>query len=448
MKKIIVLAGVLCSVSSIALAETLPEVLSFTYENNPTIMAARAGLRATDESVSIAKSGYRPNVKAEGSVGRSHNKLKYDTSLYSNSLNQTPVDVSVSFVQPVFSGLSTYQSVRAAKSQVKYGEASLFDTEQNVLLDAIAAYMDVIRDEAVLNLRKSNEKVLKKHLESYKKRYHVGELTRTDISQSEARVSGAHADVIAAEGDVKVSRAKYLDIIGQEPLHLQDVNITDASLPSSLDEALTLALSDNPQIQAADYAKDAAKYDVKSNMGTLAPSVDVRGAAGHQKNSQLVDSADYWQVTANLTVPLYQSGSEYAKVRQAKQIENQQRILLEKIRSAVKADTTSAWEQYQSTKAQIASIQDQIKASKTALDGVIREADVGQRTVLDVLDAEQEHLNNQVKLVQVHREEVIAAYGLMMAIGQLSPTGLNLSVAQYNPADYDGQNRWFGTSID
>ena len=253
MKKISLFALMICSIPTLVRAETLNDVLAFTYENNPTIMAERTNLKATDEGVAKAKSGYRPTIMAEGSIGRSHNKLEYDNILGDATYNQTPTNLSVSVVQPIFSGLSTYQTVRMAKSQVMAGRSNLLDTEQTVFLDAIGAYMDVIRDQAVLDLQINNEKVLKKHLESYKKKFRVGELTRTDIAQSEARLSGAIADRIAAEGQLQVSKANYRDIIGQEPIDLKDVVNFEQGLPQSLDEALTLSLTENPKIKAAEH---------------------------------------------------------------------------------------------------------------------------------------------------------------------------------------------------
>lgn len=450
MKKISLFTLMLCSFSHIAFAENLNEVLAFTYENNPTIMAERTALKATDEGVAKAKSGYRPLIIAEGSIGHAHNKMEYNGVLGDTMYKQSPTNLGVSVVQPVFSGLSTYQTVRMAKSQVEAGRANLLDTEQMVLLNAIGAYMNVIRDQAVLELQINNEKVLQKHLESYKKKFRVGELTRTDIAQSEARVSGAKANRIAAEGQLQVSKANYRDVIGQEPIDLKDVIAFDQGLPLTLDEALTQALTENPKIKTAQYMQMASKYDVKAKQGVLSPSVDLMAVAGRQTKNATIDKTEYWQVSANVSVPLYQSGAEYADVRASKQIANQYRILLERTRRAVRADTTSAWESYNATKAQISSIQDQIKASKTALEGVIREANVGQRTVLDVLDAEQEHLDNQVQLVRAHREEVVSAYRLLSAIGKLTPSGLGLSVEQYDPTIYyeNVASKWIGWGID
>jgi outer membrane protein len=354
------------------------------------------------------------------------------------------------FKQPVFSGLSTVQSVNAAKSQVRAGRQNLVSTEQSVLLDAVAVYMDNIRDEAVLNLRKSNENVLKQHLESYRKRHKVGDLTRTDVAQSEARLSGATAHRIAAEGNLKVSRANFFSVVGQEPHDLHDVKSVDFDLPLTLDQAIEIAMEHNPQVKAARHALSAAEYTVKAKKGSLWPKVDVTAAAGRQNEQLSVDRTDYWQVNANVTVPLYQSGAEYANIRQARQQANKARILWDKTVQDVRAAVTSAWESYSASKAQVSSIEAQIKASKMALDGVIREAKVGSRTVLDVLDAEQEHLDNQVALVRAHHDEIVSAFSLMSAIGGMNPLTLGLSVEPYNPKEYyeSVKNKWLGYSTD
>ena len=299
-------------------------------------------------------------------------------------------------------------------------------------------------------MRINNEKVLQKHLESYRKRYKVGDLTRTDVAQSEARLSGAAAHRIAAEGNLKVSRANFFSVVGQEPHDLQDIQQLDLVLPATLDQAMEMAMEYNPKIKAAKYACDAAKYTVKAKKGGLLPQIDVTAAAGRQNEQLSVDRSDYWQVNANLTVPLYQSGAEYANIRQARQLENKYRILWDKTVQDVRASVIAAWELYTSSKAQVSSIESQIKASKMALDGVIREAKVGSRTVLDVLDAEQEHLDNQVSLVQTHRDEIVSAYTLLAAIGRLNPTDLDLGIDSYDPKTYyeDVKNKWLGYDID
>ena len=440
----------LCFLPYAAHADSLTDVLTYTYENSWAINAERAGLKATDENIAIAKSGFRPNIAAVGSVGRTYNKNTYDYTPVKDEKYLNPNSVSLQFRQPIFSGLSTVQSVNAAKSQSRAGRQNLVNTEQSILLDAVAVYMDTIRDQAVLDLQINNEKVLKQHLASYRKRYKVGDLTKTDVAQSEARLSGATAHRIAAEGNLKVSRANFLSVVGQEPHDLTDVQAVDFDLPVSLEQALDIAMEHNPQIKAARYAKEAATYSVKAKKGSLLPQVDVTAAAGRQNEQLSVDRADYWQVYANLTVPLYQSGAEHAEIRQARQLENKYRILWDKTVQDVRAQVIAAWESYTASKAQVTSIQSQIKASKMALDGVIREAKVGSRTVLDVLDAEQEHLDNQVSLVQTHRDEIVSAYALLAAVGQLNPDTLHLNTEPYDPKEYyrDVKNKWIGYNID
>ena len=310
--------------------------------------------------------------------------------------------------------------------------------------------MDVIRDEAVLNLQKNQEKVLKEHLDSYRKKFKAGVLTRTDVSQAEARLAGATAARIAAEGQLQVSNANFYSVVGLDPNQLQDLTTLAYPLPESLDEAIQTALSDNPKIKAAEYATKAAGSAVSAKKGALLPQVNLNGALGRQKEHISIKQSDYWQVGANLTVPLFQSGKEYADVREARQLENKYRILWNKTTQDVRAETIAAWERYTATKAQIDSIKKQIEASKIALNGVIREANVGSRTVLDVLDAEQEHLDNQVSLVKAHREEIVSAFALLSAVGRMNPTGLNLDVAPYDPKAYyeSVKNKWLGYGID
>jgi len=286
-KKILFLS-VACFVFS-ANAKTLNEILDYTYENSWSINAERAGLRATDEGVAIAKSGFRPQIAGTGSIGRSYNKNKYDYTPEKTEIYTSPNEVALQMKQPIFSGLSTVQAVNAAKSQVRAGRQKLVGTEQNVLLDAVSVYMDVVRDKAVLGLHENNENVLKQHLKSYRQRYKVGDLTRTDVAQSEARSEGATAARIAAEGALKVSQANFFSVVGLPPEDLEDMVEFTHELPATLDEAIEYAMDHNPQIKAAKYAKDAAGYTVKSKKGELLPQVDMTAAAGRQHDQMTVE---------------------------------------------------------------------------------------------------------------------------------------------------------------
>ena len=448
MLKKILLLSVACFVMT-AKARTLNEVLDYTYENSWSINAARAGQRATDEEVAIAKSGFRPQVVGAASAGRSYNRNKYDYTPVKSEIYKSPNEVGVQLKQPIFSGFSTVQAVNAAKSQVRAGRQNLAGTEQDVLLQAVAAYMDVVRDTAVLGLHTSNENVLKEHLKSYRKRYKVGDLTRTDVAQSEARAEGATAARIAAEGNLKVSQANFFSVVGLSPEGLEDIVEFKYNLPVTLDVAIEDAMEHNPAIKAAKYTKDAASYAVSSKKGALLPQIDMTAAAGRQNEQINVNRSDYWQLKASLSMPIYSAGADYAAIRQARQNENKAKILWDKTVQDVRAAVISAWEYYTASQAQLTSIESQIKASKMALDGVIREAKVGSRTVLDVLDAEQEHLNNQVLLVRTHRDAIVAGYALLAAIGRLNPTDLGLSVQPYDPTAYyeDVKNKWLGYNI-
>ncbi len=452
MKRIFVFAFVMACLSTEVFSADLNQILAYSYENNLTISAERVGQKIMDEEVSKAKAGYRPSLYAEGSLGRTHDKLEYQNSSMQagTKYDQNPTSVQVSLSQPLFSGFSTYNSVRAAKDTVRAGRHSLLSAEQKVLLETVSVYMNVIRDKAVLDLRENQEKVLKKHLDQYRKRFKAGELTRTDVAQSEARASGATASRIAAEGDLKRSEALFYSVVGIEPQALEDVKGLDFNLPKTIEEAMDLAMSNNPQILAAKYAQQAASYTVKAQKGALSPSVNLGASAGRLEESTSVDRNDYWKVSANLKVPLYQSGSEYTNVRQAKLAENKYRILWNKTIQDVHAEVISTWENYMADKAQVDSIKAQIKASKLALDGVIREAGVGSRTVLDVLDAEQEHLDNQVALIRVHHDEIVSAFALMSTIGRMNPQSLGLDVAPYDPKEYYEmvKNKWLGFGID
>ena len=452
MKKFGLLGMIFCLASGTALADTLKDVMAYSYENNLIINAQRAGQKSLDETVAKAKSGYRPVVAGQADIARAKYKNTYDNAAIANKQKSylTPTDISLSFTQPLFSGLTTVNNVQAAKDTVRAGRSDLLNTEQAVLLDTVAVYMDVIRDEAVLKLQKNNEKVLKEHLASYRKKLNAGVLTKTDVSQAEARSAGATAARIAAEGQLKVSKANFFSVVGLEPKDLKDVSNAFVTPPKTLDDSVNQALSDNPKIKAAEYALKAAESSVKAKKGVLLPQVNLNGAVGRQKEHVSIKQSDYWQIGANLTVPLFQSGKEYADIREARHLENEYRILYSKISQDVRAEAIAAWERYTATKAQITSIKKQIDASQTALKGVIREANVGSRTVLDVLDAEQEHLDNQVSLIKAHREEIVSSFALMSAIGQLNPTALNLGVEPYDPKEYyeSVKNKWIGYGID
>ena len=452
--KIVLLSCSMFVMTCTAHAESLFEALAYTYETNPTLEASRAYLRSVDERVGQAKAGWRPNLSAVGNATYTDQRYKNYPGTDDFDYDNDAYDAGLSLTQPIFSGFKTVSGVNYAETIVKQERENLKSTEQAVLLNSALAYVDVITQRAVLELQKNQEQVLARHLKSYQKRFQVGDLTKTDVAQSEARLEGAKTNRIVAEGDLETANAAYVSMVGRKPPEKTRVNDLDKFLPKTLSECLDIMRTNNPSLKAAEFADEASQYNITLQRGDLLPELNVNAGAGYQWGQplpQLDDKYDghYWQIGANLTVPLYQGGGEYAKVREAKQLANQARINLEQVKRDLVKSTTQAWEQYRSTKSSIESIEAQIKASKMALDGVIREADVGSRTVLDVLDAEQEYLNNRVQLVQAERNMTVAALNLLSAMGHMTAGSLKLNVAQYNPQDYyeNVSSKLIGTGI-
>ncbi len=452
--KIVLLSCSMFVMTCTAHAESLFEALAYTYETNPTLEASRAYLRSVDERVGQAKAGWRPNLSAVGNAAYTDQRFKNYPGTDDFDYDNDAYDAGLSLTQPIFSGFKTVSGVNYAETIVKQERENLKSTEQAVLLNSAVAYVDVITQRAVLELQKNQEQVLARHLKSYQKRFEVGDLTKTDVAQSEARLEGAKTNRIVAEGDLETANAAYVSMVGRKPPEKTRVNDLDKFLPKTLSECLDIMRTNNPSLKAAEFADEASQYNITLQRGDLLPELNVNAGAGYQWGQplpQLDDKYDghYWQIGANLTVPLYQGGGEYAKVREAKQLANQARINLEQVKRDLVKSTTQAWEQYRSTKSSIESIEAQIKASKMALDGVIREADVGSRTVLDVLDAEQEYLNNRVQLVQAERNMTVAALNLLSAMGHMTAGSLKLNVAQYNPQDYyeNVSSKLIGTGI-
>lgn len=414
---------------SAARAETLMEAMILAYQNNPTLQAQRASLRATDEGVPQALAGWRPFVEIVGDGGYlAENGDGIDGTdsggTYSGSLRVT---------QNVYAGGGTVADVSRAEDTVRAERARLASIEQTVLLNAVQAYMNVVRDEAVLRLNMNNERVLGRQLEATRDRFNVGEVTRTDVSQAEARVSSATADRIQAEGDVQISRGIYEQIIGKLPNAVQKPEAI-VDLPGSRQESVQVALEGNPDVLAALYDERASVSNVKVQTSDLLPRVDVVGQGGRTGNEVGSSTTrDSGSIIAQLTVPLYQRGFATSRVREAKQVVGRNRMRLIEARRAATEDANNAWETLATARARIRSFTAAVRANRIALEGVRQEALVGSRTVLDVLDAEQELLDSQVSLVRAERDETVAQYQLKSAIGRLTAQSLNLNTEYYDP---------------
>lgn len=439
-------AGVLCLIGPAAQAETLMEAMVSAYNNNPILNAQRAGLRAVDEDVAQALSGYRPTITATGSLGRD----EADSFFAGPGVVLKPKRMSVIAEQSVFKGFQTFNQTRAAQARVKAGRSQLLSTEQGVLLSTVNAYVDVQRDQAVLELRNNNVEVLRRQLQASRDRFEVGEITRTDVAQSEARLSGAMSGRIAAEAELSASRAAYRRIVGDMPGTL-DARPSLPPLPADEEEALTVALVENPDLTGAKFSEQAARRAVSAARGALAPEVSVSAEYAKTENT-FIDGAktENKTVMARAIWPLYQGGAASSRIRQAKHTKSQRRIeVLEAEREVVEA-VRNAWETLRAARSITESSKAQVRANEIALDGVRQEAEVGSRTTLDVLDAEQETLDSQVTLVRAERDAYVAGYQLLAAIGRVNATYLDLPVEAYDPTrNYRrAKGSWYGWAVD
>ena len=414
-------------------ATSLSEALAMSYRTNPDLQAARRALGAVNEGVPQALAGWRPNVNVQASAGQQ--RVDQQDSTFSEEETTTPLSGRFEVEQPLYRGGRTSASTQRAVSNVGAERARLLDTEQDVLLRTVRAYMDVWRDQAILRLNKSNVEVLRRQLEATQDRFDVGEVTRTDVSQAESRLSRAIADRVAARGQLQASRAAYQEVVGRPPEKLADPK-PPTTLPANLDKVIEIARSQNPQVRAARFSELAARKNVRAVSGELLPEASLLGRASKSANQSSSDSErEVFELLAQVTIPLYQSGAVYSRVREAKQTANQRRLELRSARRTVEQEAVNAWEDLKAAQAQIQAFQDQVESAEIALEGVRQENQVGARTVLDVLDAEQELLNAQVDLVRAQRDEIVANYTVLFSLGRLTADARDLPVEVFNVED-------------
>lgn len=417
--------------ASTAHGTTLEEAMAAAYLNNPQLQSQRATLRATDEQVPQALSGWRPNIFIDNSIGGTRERNRIDDAPNTFE-SRVPRSSSLTISQPLFRGGRTVAATRQAENTVLAQRQVLLSVEQQVLLNAVTAYMDVVRDQAVLQLNISNEQVLRRQLEATRDRFQVGEVTQTDVAQAESRLSRAIAERVQAEGNLVASRARYREVMGDMPGSLETPQ-TPANLPSSEEETI-IGAANNPEVRAAEYNELALRHAVDVAYGALLPEITLNGDLTTQTDvSSKGFGSDSATIRAQVTIPLYQAGLAESQVREARQQVIQAREEVEFQRRAAAQFATSAWRALQTARAQIASFEDEVRATQIALDGVQQEAQVGARTVLDILDAEQEALNAKVSLVTARRNAIVAAYQVLSATGRLTAQNLALAVPYYNP---------------
>lgn len=428
-------------------AETLDEALTYTYVANPSLAAQRAYVKSVYEQINESKSGYKPTIAGQASYGYLYQRQRSRPGFSENE--SMPVNMGVNAVQPLFSGFGTVASVKAARHKFESEKAKLQDLEQSVLTQAVVAYTDVIRAIAVWKLNQNNEAVLKRQLDYTRDRFRVGELTKTDVAQAEARYAGAVASRIQAEGNVKVAYASYQETIGKMPDKIFEPEVPAAKLPQTLEDALAVADKNNPSVISAEYQEKQAKSGVDVAKSAYYPSLNLQasylnsranahGSMSYIDSSGVLASArtgrareEDSSVKLVLDVPFYTAGVVPSKVAQAKLAERQAALGVVSVRRAVEQATTQAWENYQSTLAGLSSLQEQVRATELALDGVRHEEQAGTRTILDVLNAEQELLNARVSLVSAKKNLIDASYLLISAMGLMTPDNLDLDIDRY-----------------
>jgi outer membrane protein len=433
----------LLAMGASAQAQSLEESLALAYNSNPTLQAERARLRATDEGRIQARSGYLPQVSASASISSQHSESQSTfviggVPLSSGSTtDSTPKNYSVTANQSIYRGGYNGGAVDQATALIYAGRESLRSVEQTVLVDAITAFMDVRRDSEVVNIRRSNADVLSQHLQAARDRFEVGEITRTDVAQAEARLSGAQAQLSQAQSQLATSRAAYERVTGQPPATLQDPPALP-DLPDALADAAETAYRFSPQLAAAQYGEDAASHSIRMARSSLRPQVSLSASAsGSRDGSFAGDQRDSTQIVGQVSVPLFTGGLNRSRVRAAIAQEDQARQQVMLARRQVTEGVTNTWNSYSTSLAVIESSRQAVRANEIALDGVEQEAYVGLRTTLDVLDAEQELLSSRLLLVTAERDSYVAGYRLLQAMGLLSAERMGLNVEVYDVAGQD-----------
>jgi outer membrane protein len=409
------------------LADTIEAALVRAYQNNPQLNAQRAQVRITDENVPQALSGYRPKVAVTASAGYQYTDTLSTQGGDANRLVKTPIhganpprSVGATVTQTLFNGQQTANRTRAAEGQVSGAREALRALEQAVLLSGATIYMDYLRDSAIVEVQKSNVRVLEQTLKQTRDRFNVGEVT---------------------------TRSNFRRIIGNEPEALAPGSPVDRFLPSALPAAVELGLTQNPNVTAAMFGIDVSYLQVKVAEGALLPSVTLQASVQQAYETSIVQYRSFGaSAIAQLNVPIYQGGAEYSLIRQSKETAAQQRLVLDQTRDQTRANVVTAWGQLVAGKAQVQSAQSQVTASEIALNGVREEAKAGQRTTLDVLNAQQALVNARVALVTAQHDRVVASYSVLSTIGRLSPQVLNLPTTVYDPSVHYHQVRdsWAG----
>ncbi len=427
-------------VAGTAQAASLEQMLAQAYRDSPELAAARARFEAAVERVGQALSGFRPRLFVEGQVDAQAGQAGRA------DLDRAGASVALVVSQNLYAGGGTRAAVAAADEAVAAERARLLDAEQNVLLQAVRAYVATWRDRRVLELARTNQRRLARQLQATRDRFEVGEVARTDVAQAEARLARAQADVERARAELAASEAEFARVIGiQVPEELADPQLA-GGLPADLEQTLA-ATERHPLVVAAEAEVARAERAADQAFAALLPSLDLNASLRYADDPA---PATDWQrdarVELRLRVPLYQGGGEYARVREQRRRIEAARRRLDQVRREVRRRAASAWERLTASRAAVRALESEVEANRIALEGVQQEALVGARTVLDVLDAEQELFRARVDLARARADEVLASYELQAAVGGLLADRLGLDVPVYDPRAYERRQRgrWWG----
>jgi outer membrane protein len=460
-------------------ADTMDTALIGAYQTNPQLNSQRAVVRQTDETIPQALSGYKPSVAATGTFGQEYTSTVSKGTFPGSTtpgnpaftppngfptyprtgMGYSPSGVALTVTHQTFNGFQTGNKVRQAESNTSAARETLRVAEQTILLQAATAYMDLLRDGALLEVQRRNVEVLQEQLRQTRDRFIVGEVTRTDVAQAESRLAQGRATVLSAEAQYAKSRATYRQVVGVEAGKLVAASPVDRLSPGRLIEAIEIARTRHPSVGVAMFGIDAAVLGVKISEGSLYPQLRISGTVSQNWESNLTTALQQFNafVQAQVTIPIYNVGTTasalsigssdtYSTIRQAKELVGQKRIDLDTARDTVQANVVTQWGALEASKAQILATTAQVAAAEIALNGVREEARVGQRTTLDVLNAQQDLVTARTALVTAQHDRVVASYSLLSAVGELNLPKLGIGIPLYDPMVHYQQVRdaWIG----
>jgi outer membrane protein len=430
-----------------ACAETLADAVALAYDSNPTLQSARATQRALDETYVQARAGWRPTVTLAGTAQHTEDRVPRDLGTFLNPggiSHSNAASASVTVSQPLYTGGRVGAAVSAAEADILAGRESLRRVEAQVLASVIQAYIDVRRDQESLSIRQANVRVLTDQLAESNARYDVGEITKTDVAQSQARLAGAQAQLQSALAQLATSRANYAAVVGQNPGDLAPEPSLVSLMPTDVDQAFDVAEDNNPQIRQAEFAEQASRARLAGAKAERLPNISLQGRYSQSGPGDPMDSDRYVQNvtgTVNVTVPLFSGGLVSSRIRQTSERNSAARIDVEGARRTVLQNITQAWNLLIAARANIGSTAEQVRATRIAQEGTRQEQQVGLRTTIDVLNAELELRQAELAQVNARRDEYAAAAAVLLSMGRLEAKNLIPTVARYDPATNFGKLR-------